>query len=57
MKKELIIYNLFFLVIDVFWLVVGYHWRCYKLAIFEGMLIGFILSNILHIVVEIKEND
>lgn len=51
MSKELIIYSLFFLVIDVFWLVVCYRLGCYKLAIFEGMLIGFILSNILHIVV------
>lgn len=52
MKKELLIYSLFFLAIDVFWFVVSYRWGYYKLAIFEGMLIGFILSNILHIVGE-----
>ena len=50
MKKELIIYNLFFLVIDVFWFVVSYRWGYYKLTIAEGMLIGFILGNIFHIV-------
>jgi len=52
MKKELIIYNLFLLAIDVFWFVVSYRCGYHKLAIFEGMLIGFILSNILHIVWE-----
>lgn len=55
-KKGLIIKNLIYLGINIFWTIFGYCNGWYKLAIYSGVIAGFGLYNILYLVLE-KEND